>query len=207
MFGLFLVFFCCFVSLLFVSVWFGLILCLLLPFVFFSIRFAVEAPCRFLFSFHFCGDYMLYDTSLARNIRVVYTSIRIPRGPYIYAQNGRWWYAVSSRLVSPLIGDDVRFICFCFCFVCFAGLLAMATIPLIAFAGIVQMAMMTGGYGDNDVSQEYACGLHSCILNVESEHECSLLVLAPCSRLLVEYVHEAFLFVFLASCFPLIGRL
>lgn len=30
------------------------------------------------------------------------------------------------------------------------GLLAMATIPLIAFAGIVQMAMMTGGYGDND---------------------------------------------------------
>lgn len=33
-----------------------------------------------------------------------------------------------------------------------AGLLAMAMIPMIAFAGIVQMAMMTGGYGDNDVS-------------------------------------------------------
>ncbi|CAM9424479.1 unnamed protein product [Ascophyllum nodosum] len=30
------------------------------------------------------------------------------------------------------------------------GLLAMATIPLIAFAGIVQMAMMTGGYGDGE---------------------------------------------------------
>ncbi|CAM9784749.1 unnamed protein product, partial [Ectocarpus sp. 12 AP-2014] len=30
------------------------------------------------------------------------------------------------------------------------GLLAIATIPLIAVAGIVQMAMMTGGYGDND---------------------------------------------------------
>ena len=27
----------------------------------------------------------------------------------------------------------------------------MATIPLIAFAGIVQMAMMTGGYGDGEV--------------------------------------------------------
>ncbi|CAM9424622.1 unnamed protein product [Ascophyllum nodosum] len=30
------------------------------------------------------------------------------------------------------------------------GLLAMATIPLIAFAGIVQMAMVTGGYGDGE---------------------------------------------------------
>eukprot|EP00904_Undaria_pinnatifida_P011955 jgi/Undpi1/7890/HiC_scaffold_24.g10362.m1 len=30
------------------------------------------------------------------------------------------------------------------------GLLAMAAIPLIAFAGIVQMSMMTGAYGDND---------------------------------------------------------
>ena len=28
----------------------------------------------------------------------------------------------------------------------------MAMIPLIAFAGVVQMAMLTGGYGDNDVS-------------------------------------------------------
>lgn len=33
----------------------------------------------------------------------------------------------------------------------FPGLLAIATIPLIAVAGIVQMAMMTGGYGDKDV--------------------------------------------------------
>lgn len=32
------------------------------------------------------------------------------------------------------------------------GLLAVAMIPMIAFAGIVQMSMMTGGYGDNDVS-------------------------------------------------------
>ncbi|CAM9769475.1 unnamed protein product, partial [Laminaria digitata] len=38
----------------------------------------------------------------------------------------------------------------CFVVFAFSGLLAMATIPLIAFAGIVQMAMMTGGYGDND---------------------------------------------------------
>ncbi|CAN0287525.1 unnamed protein product [Ectocarpus sp. 6 AP-2014] len=30
------------------------------------------------------------------------------------------------------------------------GLLAMAMIPLIAAAGVVQMAMLTGGYGDND---------------------------------------------------------
>ncbi|CAM9703395.1 unnamed protein product, partial [Scytosiphon promiscuus] len=30
------------------------------------------------------------------------------------------------------------------------GLLAFATIPLIAAAGVVQMAMVTGGYGDND---------------------------------------------------------
>ncbi|CAM9323517.1 unnamed protein product [Pylaiella littoralis] len=30
------------------------------------------------------------------------------------------------------------------------GLLAFAMIPLIAFAGIVQMAMLTGGYGDDD---------------------------------------------------------
>lgn len=28
----------------------------------------------------------------------------------------------------------------------------MAMIPMIAFAGIVQMAMMTGVYGDSDVS-------------------------------------------------------
>lgn len=28
----------------------------------------------------------------------------------------------------------------------------MAMIPLIAAAGVVQMAMLTGGYGDNDVS-------------------------------------------------------
>lgn len=34
-----------------------------------------------------------------------------------------------------------------------AGLLAIATIPFIAVAGIIQMAMLTGGYGDNDVSQ------------------------------------------------------
>lgn len=38
-------------------------------------------------------------------------------------------------------------------FVCVVGLLAIATIPFIAAAGIVQMAMLTGGYGDNDVSQ------------------------------------------------------
>lgn len=34
----------------------------------------------------------------------------------------------------------------------FAGLLAIAMIPLIAIAGIVQMAMFTGEYGDKDVS-------------------------------------------------------
>ncbi len=33
-----------------------------------------------------------------------------------------------------------------------AGLIAMAMIPLVAAAGIVQMSMMTGGYGDKDVS-------------------------------------------------------
>lgn len=32
-----------------------------------------------------------------------------------------------------------------------SGLLAVAMIPLIAAAGVVQMAMLTGGYGDNDV--------------------------------------------------------
>lgn len=33
----------------------------------------------------------------------------------------------------------------------YIGLLAMAMIPLIAFASIVQLAFMTGGYGDEEV--------------------------------------------------------
>lgn len=33
-----------------------------------------------------------------------------------------------------------------------AGLTAMAMIPLIAVSAVVQMAMMTGGYGDNEAS-------------------------------------------------------
>lgn len=39
-----------------------------------------------------------------------------------------------------------------------AGLLAIATIPLVAAAGVVQMAMLTGGYGDNDVSHSASAG-------------------------------------------------
>ncbi|CAM9636069.1 unnamed protein product, partial [Ectocarpus sp. 4 AP-2014] len=30
------------------------------------------------------------------------------------------------------------------------GLIAVASVPLIAAAGVVQMTMLTGGYGDND---------------------------------------------------------
>lgn len=39
-----------------------------------------------------------------------------------------------------------------FSFFLVPGLLAIAMIPLIAIAGIVQMAMLTGEYGDKDVS-------------------------------------------------------
>lgn len=48
-------------------------------------------------------------------------------------------------LVCPL------YVCLIACHL--AGLLAVAMIPLIAVSAMIQMAMMTGGYGDNEASK------------------------------------------------------
>lgn len=57
-----------------------------------------------------------------------------PRCLHMHARKKPWPCSLRSVSVLP------------------TGLLAVAMIPLIAIAGIVQMAMLTGGYGDNDVS-------------------------------------------------------